>query len=233
MNTILRWAWCIVGSVESQVNRLTQYHFKVSSIIFHLSFSVRLFCLVSFCFAPQFSFNSMASSSQTQTASSSSHHSSAPRWKYDVFLSFRGEDTRRTIVSTLYHELRSRDIDTFMDDTGLTRGTSISPSLLTAIQESRSAIVVLSPNYAYSQWCLDELTMIIQCMKYKGTTVIPIFYDVHPSDVRHQKGSFAKAFSRYQEKFEEDDNLPFKLNEWRVALTTVAGLSGLESNKYR
>ncbi|XP_062015267.1 probable disease resistance protein At4g27220 [Rosa rugosa] len=171
--------------------------------------------------------------SSTQTASSSHPSSSAPRRKYDVFLSFRGEDTRRTIVPFLYRELQNREIETFMDDTGLSRGTSIAPTLLTAIQESRSAIVVLSPNYAYSRWCLDELTMIIQCMEYKSTTVIPIFYDVVPSDVRHQKGSFARAFTKHQEGLAQDDDYPYKLNQWRVALTKVAGLSGLESNKYR
>lgn len=155
----------------------------------------------------------------TQRASASQ---TVPRRKNDVFLSFRGVDTRRTIVSSLYHELQNREVETFMDDKGLIRGTTISSSLLREINESRLAIIVLSPNYAYSKWCLDELTMIIQCMEYNSTTVIPIFYDVDPSDVRHQKGSFARAFTT-----------PYKLNEWRVALTKVAGLSGLESKKYR
>ncbi|XP_050371164.1 probable disease resistance protein At4g27220 isoform X2 [Argentina anserina] len=173
----------------------------------------------------------MASSSQTASSSHlPSAFSSPPGWnKYDVFLSFRGEDTRRTIVSSLYHELRNREIEAFMDDTGLIRGTSISPILLAAIQESRSAIVVLSPNYADSKWCLDELAMIIQCMENNSTTVIPIFYDVLPHDVRHQRGSFAKAFTRHLERFAQEDD---KLNQWRAALTKVAGLSGFESNKY-
>ncbi|KAM5583465.1 putative disease resistance protein [Rosa sericea] len=171
--------------------------------------------------------------SSTQTASSSHPSSSAPRRrKYDVFLSFRGEDTRRTIVPFVYRELQNREIETFMDDTGLSSGTSIAPSLLTAIQESRLAIVVLSPNYAYSRWCLDELAMIIQCMEDQSTIVIPIFYDVVPSDVRHQKESFARALTKHQERLAQDDDYPNKLNQWRVALTKVAGLSGLESNKY-
>ncbi|XP_004305013.1 PREDICTED: TMV resistance protein N-like [Fragaria vesca subsp. vesca] len=177
----------------------------------------------------------MASSSQTTSSPHpSSAESSTPRRKYDVFLSFRGEDTRKTIVPTIYHELQNREIETFMDDTGLPRGASISPSLLSAIQESRSAIVVLSPNYADSGWCLDELRMIIQCMECKNTTVIPIFYDVKPSDVRHQRGNFARAFTRHQERLaqEQDDDYLDLLDQWRVALTKVSGLSGLESNKY-
>ncbi|KAL6204605.1 hypothetical protein ACLB2K_021872 [Fragaria x ananassa] len=142
----------------------------------------------------------MASSSQTVSSSHpSSAESPAPPRKYDVFLSFRGEDIRRTIIPYIYRDLQKREIETFMDETGLIRGTYISESLVTAIQESRSAIVVLSPNYADSRWCLEELTMIIQCMEEKGTTVIPIFYDVIPSDVRHQRGSYARAFSSFQQ----------------------------------
>ena len=63
-----------------------------------------------------------------------------------------------------------------------------------AIEELRISIVILSKNYASLTWCLDELANIIQCMKVIGMTVLPIFYDVDPSDVHIQKGTFAQAF---------------------------------------
>ena len=56
--------------------------------------------------------------------------------------------------------------------------------LLKIIEESRISIVILLRNYASLTWCLDELAKIIQCMKVLGMTVLPIFYDVGPSDVR-------------------------------------------------
>jgi hypothetical protein len=115
-----------------------------------------------------------------------------------------------------------------MDDKELETGTYISPSLQTAIAESRSAIVVLSPNYASSRWCLDELTMICQCMEDKKTIVFPVFYDVDPSDVRHQKRSFGEAFTRHEKMCRPED-----VKQRRAALTKVADLSGLESKKYR
>ncbi|XP_062011733.1 probable disease resistance protein At4g27220 [Rosa rugosa] len=158
---------------------------------------------------------------------SSSAESSAPRRKYDVFLSFRGVDTRRTTASSIYHELQKRDIKTFMDDTGLETGEPISPSLLTAIKESCSAIVVLSPNYASSSWCLHELAMIIECMEDKNMIVLPIFYGIDPSVVRYQKSSFAEALTRHEERLGVE-----AVNRWRAALTKVANLSGLESKKY-
>ncbi|BFG40925.1 hypothetical protein CerSpe_271990 [Prunus speciosa] len=165
----------------------------------------------------------------TQRASAfhpSADQSAPPQWNYDVFLSFRGVDTRNSFLSHLYHELQNKCIKTFMDDPELERGTTISSELFKAIQESRLAIVVLSPNYASSSWCLDELTEILQCMKSNGT-VLPVFYNVDPSDVRKQRGSFASAFAEHEKRFREDIE---KVKRWRAALTEVANLSGLDSN---
>ena len=77
--------------------------------------------------------------------------SPASQWKYDVFLSFRGVDTRMGIVSYLFHELQViRGIRTFMDETGLEAGTEISSNLSTAIKQSKPAVVIFSPDYAAS-----------------------------------------------------------------------------------
>ncbi|KAM5557741.1 disease resistance protein RPV1 [Rosa sericea] len=154
---------------------------------------------------------------------------SAFRWKYDVFLSFRGEDTRKGFTDYLYHELQRRGIRTFRDDPQLERGTAISPELLTAIEQSRFAIVVLSPNYATSTWCLLELSKILECMEERGT-ILPIFYEVDPSHVRHQRGSFAEAFQEHEEKFGEGNK---EVEGWRDALTKVASLAGWTSKDCR
>ncbi|XP_024178239.1 disease resistance protein RPV1 isoform X2 [Rosa chinensis] len=154
---------------------------------------------------------------------------SAFRWKYDVFLSFRGEDTRKGFTDHLYDKLQWRGIKTFRDDPQLERGTAISPELLTAIEQSRFAIVVLSPNYASSTWCLLELSKILECMEERGT-ILPIFYEVDPSHVRHQRGSFAEAFQEHEEKFGEGNK---EVEGWRDALTKVASLAGWTSEDYR
>nr|AEE43927.1 TIR-NBS-LRR resistance protein muRdr1C [Rosa multiflora] len=166
----------------------------------------------------------MALSTQVRASSGS-----AFPWKYDVFLSFRGEDTRKGFTDYLYHELQRRGIWTFRDDPQLERGTAISPELLTAIEQSRFAIVVLSPNYATSKWCLLELSKIIECMEERGT-ILPVFYEVDPSHVRHQRGSFAEAFQEHEEKFGEGNE---EMEGWRVALTKMASLAGWTSKDYR
>ncbi|XP_062006287.1 disease resistance protein RUN1-like [Rosa rugosa] len=56
-------------------------------------------------------------------------------WKFDVFLSFRGE-TRKTFTEHLYNALQRRAIKVFWD-LQLEKGTTISSELMTAIEESR------------------------------------------------------------------------------------------------
>ena len=154
----------------------------------------------------------------------SSSSSSAARRKYDVFLSFRGEDTRYRFMGHLYEALIQKGIFTFMDDKKLERGKPISPDLLKAIEESRFAVVILSENYASSTWCLDELAKIICC---KNETVLPVFHYVEPSDVRKQMGTFALAFAKHEEKENKD-----RVDKWRDALTQVGSLRGWHLKDY-
>uniref|UniRef100_A0A5B7BEF0 ADP-ribosyl cyclase/cyclic ADP-ribose hydrolase n=1 Tax=Davidia involucrata TaxID=16924 RepID=A0A5B7BEF0_DAVIN len=149
--------------------------------------------------------------------------SSVPRWSHDVFLSFRGEDTRKNFTDHLYTALVQAGIHTFRDDDELPRGKEISSELLKAIQESRISIIVFSKNYASSRWCLDELVKINECRKIIGQLVLPLFYNVDPSDVRKQTGSFAEAFARHEERFLAEMD---RVEKWRTALTEVGNLSG-------
>ncbi|GJW56164.1 Toll/interleukin-1 receptor domain-containing protein [Tanacetum coccineum] len=55
---------------------------------------------------------------------------SSGSYVYDVFLSFRGEDTRKTFVDHLYSALEQRHIRTYKDDVTLPRGESVGPALL-------------------------------------------------------------------------------------------------------
>ncbi|RVW29916.1 TMV resistance protein N [Vitis vinifera] len=164
----------------------------------------------------------MASSSTSlSVASSSSTH---PR-KYEVFLSFRGEDTRKSFTDHLHEALHRCGINTFIDDQ-LRRGEQISSALLQAIEESRFSIIIFSEHYASSSWCLDELTKILECVKVGGHTAFPVFYNVDPSHVRKQTGSYGVAFTKHEQVYR--DNME-KVLKWREALTVASGLSGWDS----
>ncbi|KAH0671565.1 hypothetical protein KY289_026058 [Solanum tuberosum] len=166
----------------------------------------------------------MASSS-----SSASNSKYCPRWKYVVFLSFRGEDTRKTFTGHLYEGLKNRGISTFQDDKRLEHGDSIPKELLRAIEESQVAVIVFSKNYATSKWCLNELVKIMECKdEENGQTVIPIFYDVDPSHVRNQSESFGAAFAEHELKYKDDVEGMQKVQRWRNALTAAANLKGCD-----
>lgn len=144
---------------------------------------------------------------------------------YDVFLSFTGVDTRWGFTGNLYNELDGRGIRTFIDDKELKKGLEeLTPALSKAIQGSTTAIVVLSPNYAYSSFCLNELATIVDCFEDKKIKrVFPVFYGVDPSDVRHQGGSYGEAFATHQKRFKEFNE---KMTKWEKALKTAANIPG-------
>ncbi|XP_021981063.1 toll/interleukin-1 receptor-like protein [Helianthus annuus] len=119
------------------------------------------------------------------------------RFKYDVFLSFRGEDVRKTVVDHLYHALVKKGIITYKDDDTIKKGERISEQLMRSIEDSRFYIIVFSKNYASSSWCLDELVKIMECQKMTERTAFPVFFDVEPTEVRHQSGAVGEAFAKH------------------------------------
>nr|XP_028965643.1 TMV resistance protein N-like isoform X2 [Malus domestica] len=141
--------------------------------------------------------------------------------KYDVFISFRGEDTRPAFTSHLHDALLRKKIETYIDDR-LERGDEIGPALLEAIEKSRLSVIIFSKNYASSRWCLFELVHILECRKKYGRMVVPIFYRTNPSDVRNQKRSYADAFAQHENREDTRD----KVIGWKAALVEAAGLSG-------
>ncbi|XP_050291330.1 disease resistance protein Roq1-like isoform X2 [Quercus robur] len=146
--------------------------------------------------------------------------SSTARYKYDVFLSFRGEDTRYNFTSHLYKALCDKGFNTFIDDDNLQKGEAIATELPKEIELSMISIVVFSENYASSTWCLKEVVKILEC-KDLGQLVLPVFYKINPSEVRKQGGKFGFALTKHEEKENRD-----KVQSWRAALTKAAGLAG-------
>ncbi|XP_048435659.1 disease resistance protein RPV1-like isoform X3 [Pyrus x bretschneideri] len=144
--------------------------------------------------------------------------------KYDVFVSFRGEDTRRGITSHLHAALLQKKIETYIDYR-LQKGEEIGPALLEAIEKSTHSVIIFSQNYASSTWCLDELVHILECKERHGQKVIPVFYDINPSDVRKQHGSYADAFAQLEKRFKDSID---KVHKWRDALKAAADLSGFD-----
>ncbi|KAK8329762.1 hypothetical protein V6Z12_A11G346000 [Gossypium hirsutum] len=156
-----------------------------------------------------------------------SKSSSISRQKYDVFLSFSGEDTRNNFTDHLYDALKRSGIVTFRDDPRLEVGEELAPELFKAIQQSWCSVIIFSKTYAFSGWCFEELAEIIKQKNKKDHKVFPIFYDVDPYNLRKQKEKVEKAFAKHEERYKEDKD---KIRRWRNALTQVANIKGWHLN---
>ena len=157
--------------------------------------------------------------SSSSSSSSTSTSTCIGPWEYEVFLSFRGQDTRQNFTDHLYAALSQKGIRTFRMDH--TKGEMILPTTLRAIEMSRCFLVILSKNYAHSKWCLDELKEIMESRRQMGKIVFPVFYHVNPSDVRNQGESYGEALANHERK------IPLEYTQkLRAALREVGNLSG-------
>nr|XP_028953573.1 TMV resistance protein N-like [Malus domestica] len=163
--------------------------------------------------------NTSRSAHATAAAAAASSRRSN-HWKYEVFLSL-GDDTRTTFTDHLSIALRDAGINTFVDYQ-LRREENTPSELDGEIEGSRIAVVVFSKRYAEAGCCLSELSKIMRCREdQEGKVVYPIFYDVDPSQVRKQSGSFGEAFRKH-----ERDEDPDEVEQWRRDLKACADLCG-------
>ncbi|XP_039002876.1 TMV resistance protein N-like [Hibiscus syriacus] len=155
--------------------------------------------------------------------------SSSPPMKHQVFLSFRGEDTRLNFTSHLLKALKDTGMSVFFDEDQLERGEYISLALCHAIEVSRLSIIVLSKEYATSKSCLDELSVIMDRKSTHGQIVLPIFYHVDPSDVRNCGGSFKASFEDHESNRSVDE-----VERWEAAFAEAGKLKGwhMEGGKF-
>ncbi|XP_039160698.1 disease resistance protein RUN1 isoform X2 [Eucalyptus grandis] len=140
---------------------------------------------------------------------------------YDVFLSFRGPDTRNTFTDCLYVFMRKAGIRIFRDDEELRPGEKIS-EILRAVENSHIYIPIFSRNYASSKWCLRELTRMVESYgQSPDKQILPIFYDVDPWDVKLETELYRSALTKH-----EEDLGCIEVEPWKEALTTVARIKG-------
>lgn len=108
-------------------------------------------------------------------------------------------------------------------------GYEILSQIKAAIKVAKVHIAIFSPNYAASDWCLNELVD----MKNSGAKIIPVFYNVKPSMVRwtgkDAVGTYAECLRNHEEKQRYDRRI---IQKWREALSHAASLSGLELEEF-
>eukprot|EP00253_Pinus_taeda_P005956 PITA_05956 len=182
----------------------------------------------------------MASSSlSAPTCTSDSHNG----YQYDVFINHRGPDVKKTFASHLYHRLDLHRLRVFLDQEELQKGDNLTPQIKGAIGTATVHVAIFSTNYCESHWCLDELLLMLKSKQESGSTIIPVFYHVKPSELRRPKGGngvYARGLRTLEEKETYDSHtrqnkLRYDLGtieKWRQALSEVADISGFELEEY-
>ena len=134
---------------------------------------------------------------------SSSSFSTKPQWIYDVFINFRGGDTRRNFVSHLYYALSNAGVNTFFDEENLLKGMQLE-ELSRAIEGSQIAIAASSETYTESSWCLSEPT-----------------------------GHFGDALEAAAQKKYSAKDREYGFSRWKIALAKAANFSGWDVKNHR
>eukprot|EP01018_Ginkgo_biloba_P023558 Gb_28152 [translate_table: standard] len=138
---------------------------------------------------------------------------------FDVFINHRGVDVKDSLASHIYDLLQSRGVRAFLDREELRTGEEFPDAITEAIKSSLVHIAIFSPHYAESDWCLRELALML---KTPNATIIPVFYNVTPGELRWAKGAFAKAFGKHYRRYSRE-----MVDEWSAALHEVSNISGL------
>lgn len=169
----------------------------------------------------------------------SSSNSSGNKAPYHVFINHRGPDTKLNMAGHLYNRLHNLGLQVFLDKEEMEKGDFFTSQIAAAIRAASVHIAIFSPGYADSEWCLNELLLMLESMESGRSTIIPIFHRVNPADLRWtvgKDGVYAKALTllegkkttdslTHQEKPRYDPDI---IEKWRNALSEVSKIDGFD-----
>ena len=135
--------------------------------------------------------------------------------KFDVFVCFNGENMTRdqSFGQGLFDALKEAHISAVVDEKPK-QGKFLRKAMK---KKTTIFVVVFSPKFTSCSVCLNELVQIVKERK-DGQIIVPVFYEVDPSDVRKQRGD-------YQIKSDGVEAIQ--------ALKTVSSIKGLESRQFK
>jgi hypothetical protein len=143
---------------------------------------------------------------------------------YDVFINHRGPDVRKTLASHLYHRFLAHGLRVFLDTEELQKGDKISGQIERAIRTASVHVGIFSSGYAESSWCLKELVLMLE----SRSSIIPVFYNVRPSELRCTEGGDGVYAQALDEHTKKGRYCVDAIEKWRNALSQAAMISGYE-----
>lgn len=151
---------------------------------------------------------------------------------YDVFLSHRGPDTKKSFAVWLLNELENQQIRTFFDDRSLKAGDNAALSMDAAMQTVEWGVIILSPGFFASGHCMNELKAFLD----RGRAIL-IGFDLGVNDCIAEKivtGAPGSVWEEHGGRLWErccESGTAWSEEEWRDVVGKVRKTTVLELPK--
>ncbi len=96
--------------------------------------------------------------------------------RYDVFISHRGE-IKHSFVSFLRAALERAGAYVFLDEASLEPGDAAWDTMKEAARHCHVGLPVITASYGTSEWCLNELSIMMESSDKGTVNVMPVFLD--------------------------------------------------------
>ena len=109
-------------------------------------------------------------------------------YQYDAFISYRHRPVDQSIAVALQNRLErikgpdGKKLKIFRDKTDLPISGDLSDGIQEALETSRFLIVVCSPEYRNSKWCMAELLQFRQRCGNSNDRILPVLVEGEPED---------------------------------------------------
>lgn len=147
---------------------------------------------------------------------------------HDVFLRYGPEDTVNTFVDHLSTALEQQSINVYRDKVGIGQDLPKNFPHPFYILDSKIVVFIFTGINTRTYSFLGDLTYIMECIEGKGQTILPIFYDIEPSEVKNKILECIEIIIRHSYLQSKR-----KTELWRKALSGVANIHGLNFNQTR
>ncbi len=112
---------------------------------------------------------------------------------YDAFITHAVED-KKAIADALADGLKAKGLSIWYSGHDLKPGENITTAINRAILNSRSGIIVVSPNYVDALWARAELN-VLYSRHLEGMPLIPIFHQITAKEVAQFHPLLAQLYS--------------------------------------
>ena len=101
-------------------------------------------------------------------------------YQYDVFISY-ATDNYQFVTGEMYNELKEAGLSLCLHQKDFLPGQAIAENIVQAVRNSRMTLVVLSPDFLKSKWCIYEFNMARMESIYSREGITVVFVVMYES----------------------------------------------------